>query len=111
MDRTDEVPERYWVLRPFLHFADLYNMALTEIVCGYCDKKIVSAGVTKDDWTPVLMYRDRPICVEEATSKIKDHPITPRYLEWLSEGDLRWWSPWLCGCDGCEPFSAKQSTG
>jgi hypothetical protein len=111
VDRSDKVPERYWVLRAFSHhsfcFPDLPDP--TVIRCALCDRVLLTAGETDQDDTPLLMFDDKPICPDDALGKISGHPITPTYLKWLEEGDPRWWSPWFCDCDGCEPLARTDS--
>lgn len=95
------------MLRAFLHYSTLYpdQPQPTEIRCSICNTVLVTAGQTDQDDTPLLMYNDKPICVDDAMDKIQEHPITPTYMKWLEEGDPRWWSPWFCECDGCEPIA------
>lgn len=111
MDRSDEVPERYWVLRSFLHYTTCYPdlPAPKIILCHVCGDALVRADDTDRDDVPLLMFQDNPVCAKHALEKISEHPITPTYMKWLEEGDPRWWSPWFCECDGCEPLvrSAK----
>jgi hypothetical protein len=71
---------------------------------------LFQAANIDQDINPMLMYQDKPLCPDCAVKKINEHPLTPSYLQWLDEGDPRWWSPWFCDCDGCEPFSPVSSS-
>ena len=101
MDKTDDTPQRYWVIRAFSHY-DARGEALDKIRCAICDSVLLTAGDPADDKTPLLMFENEPICPNDALERIVEHPLTPEYLTWMNEGDPRWWSPWFCNCDGCE---------
>ena len=108
MDRTDDAPERYWVLRPFLHYSALELPQPTVIVCSICGDQLMTAEDENKDDTPLLMFKDAPVCTTDAFKVISGHPITPTYMQWLEEGDPRWWSPWFCECEGCEPLKKEE---
>jgi len=105
VDRTTEIRERFWVLRAFSHYDELEpdRENPTVIRCGQCNGELLVAGQVENDDVPLLMWQDKPICAADAMTKIGEHPVTPSYMQWLEEGDPRWWSPWFCGCAGCEP--------
>ena len=75
-----------------------------EIRCSICNTVLLIADQTDQDDLPLLMYEENR-SVDDAMDKIQEHPITPTYMKWLEEGDPRWWSPWFCECDGCEPIA------
>jgi hypothetical protein len=112
MDRTDEPPERFWVLTPFTHF-EAQGTTCDRIFCGHpdCDTLLLVAAEPGHDKTALLMWHSKPICPQHALEKISEHPITTTYLKWMEEGDPRWWSPWFCNCDGCEMASEILSSG
>jgi hypothetical protein len=101
---TDEVPQRYWVLRPFLHYEHL-KVIIPVISCGICGAELLRADTIEHDIRPLVMFQDAPLCPKDALAQLSEHPMTPEYLRWMEEGDPRWWSPWFCDCDGCDPFS------
>lgn len=49
----------------------------------------------------VPMLRERPLCAVCAGKEIGAAPLTPTYIQWLEDGDPRWWSPWMCNCTFC----------
>jgi hypothetical protein len=111
VDKTDEVPERYWVFRAFLHYEALTpDNVPSKIHCAICGALLISVGDTDADKTALLMFHDKPICPTDALEQIKQHPITATYMKWMEDGDPRWWSPWFCNCAGCEPLSEDSST-
>ena len=111
MDRSNETPERYWVLRPFLHYTTCYpDLDMPRVIlCAVCGESLIEAnGKNKRDDLPLLMYKNNPICAKDALNQIGEHPVTPTYMKWLEEGDPRWWSAWFCECDGCEPLARSE---
>lgn len=91
MDVRDEAPERWWVADADKHQPPLGRM------CGDC----TITPIDRDHAVP--MDESGPLCQACATDLISNHPMTATYLEWLTKGDLRWWSPWVCQCEGCSP--------
>lgn len=89
MDVQEEVPDRWWVADADKHVPRLPRRCLR---CKETDLDYSHA-------VPVL--GDLPLCQMCATETVADHPMTITYLEWLTKGDLRWWSPWVCQCEGC----------
>ena len=88
MDFSDETPERWWV-------ADFSKHTYPVFV------KVCRCGTLVDPDYAVPMLGDKVMCANCATDEVKGHPITAEYLKWLQDGDLRWWSPWICQCKGC----------
>lgn len=99
------------MLRAFLHYSALGLPIPKVILCSVCGEVLVDTADTGQDDLPLLMFNDNPICPKDALEKISEHPITPTYMKWLEEGDPRWWSPWFCDCDGCEPLARSDSAG
>lgn len=88
MDRTDERPERWWVLDPIGHLGSVAPR------CGVC-----AAPLPTDMSIP--MFEDKPLCAAHAGEKLSGTPMTAEYARWIEEGDPRWWSAWLCNCPYC----------
>jgi hypothetical protein len=89
-DFSDERPQRWWVLEPDPHHLRF---------CGHC-------GTELDLNKAVPMKDEDPLCAVCAGKEVNDAPLTATYLSWLSSGDPRWWSPWMCNCQFCNAEGA-----
>lgn len=93
MDYSNERPQRLWVLRP-----DTKQHLDTEMSwCAHCNDDL-----EPENAIPVPMLENEPLCRSCAIKNIKSKaPVTVEYMTWLDQGDMRWWSPWFCNCEGC----------
>jgi hypothetical protein len=92
-DFSDERPDKWWVLEADQHHIDH---------CGQC-------GTLLDLSKALPMLRDDPLCAVCAGDHVKDAPMTVEYMTWLSNGDPRWWSAWMCNCRHCYAEGAMQT--
>lgn len=84
-DFSNRRPDRWWVLEPEAHH-------LRD--CARCGADLELAYT-------VPMLREEPLCAVCAGKEISGAPLTPTYIQWLEDGDPRWWSPWMCNCASC----------
>lgn len=86
MDFTDEEPSRWWLLNTESH--------PDTTTCTGC-------GQPLDRTKAIPVTAEGGLCENCVHGHIEGHPVTATYLKWLDEGDPRWWSPYLCNCEGC----------
>lgn len=96
----DEIPDRSWVLKPRAHLEEDLGITGTR---GMIDLKCAKCMNAINEDQPVTCRFGEFNCRQCALAALDDHPITPTYMNWINEGDPRWWSPYICNCSGCDP--------